>query len=82
MPTLTRLLVHAYSYTPALTRLLLHGYSYPPTLARLARLLLHASYTPTLARLLHAYSYTPAAPVMGKVKKKEMSRHFKSLLQV
>jgi hypothetical protein len=30
-PTLTRLLLHAYSYTPTLTRLLLHAYSYTPT---------------------------------------------------
>jgi hypothetical protein len=53
----TRLLLHAYSYTPTLTRLLLHAYSYTPTLTRL---LLHAySYTPTLTLtrlLLHAYS--------------------------
>ena len=43
-PTLTRLLLHAYSYKPTLTRLLLHAYSYTP---HLTRLLLHASsYTP------------------------------------
>jgi hypothetical protein len=49
-PTLTRLLLHAYSYTPTLTRLLLHAYSYRPTLTRL---LLHAySYTPTLVCML------------------------------
>jgi hypothetical protein len=63
-PTLTHLLVHAYSYTLTLTRLLVHAYSYTPTLTRLlfrTRLLLHAySYTPTLTRLLsHAYSHTP-----------------------
>jgi hypothetical protein len=34
-PTLTRLLLHAYSYTPALTRLLVHAYSYTPTLTPL-----------------------------------------------
>jgi hypothetical protein len=73
-PHVTRLLLHAYTYTPTLTRLHLHAYSYTPTLARLllhaytytpalTRLLLHAYfYTPTLARLLlHAYSYTPTA---------------------
>jgi hypothetical protein len=37
----TRLLLHAYSYTPTLTLLLSHAYSYTPTLTRL---------------LLHAYS--------------------------
>ena len=52
----TRLLLHAYSYTPTLARLLLHAYSYTPSLTRL---LLHAySYTPNLARLLlQVYSY-------------------------
>jgi hypothetical protein len=59
-PTLARLLLHAYSYTPTLTRLLLQAYSYTPTLEGL---LLHDySYTPTLTRLrqlLHAYPYTP-----------------------
>jgi len=59
-PSLTHLLLHAYSYTPTLTHLLKQEQggrqmSYTPTLTRL---LLHAySYTPTLTRLLlHAYS--------------------------
>jgi len=49
-PTLTNLLLHAYSNTPTFSRLLLHTYS-------LTRLLLNAySYTPTLTRLLlHTY---------------------------
>jgi hypothetical protein len=34
-PTLTRLLLHAYSYTPTRTRLRLHVYAYTPTLTRL-----------------------------------------------
>ena len=50
---LTRLLLHALSYTPTLTRPLLHAYSYTLTLTRL---LLHAlSYTPTLTRAVGAH---------------------------
>ncbi len=74
----TRLLLHAYSYTPTLTRLLkrtsrlcsamyafLHAYSYTHTLTRI---LLHAySYTPTLTRiLLHAYAYTHVHNCSGR----------------
>jgi hypothetical protein len=43
--THTRLLLHAYCYTPTVTRLRLHASSYTPTVTRL---------------LLHAYSCTPA----------------------
>jgi hypothetical protein len=68
--TLTRLRLHAYSYTPTianshdlhtLTRLRLHAYSDTPTLANSPRLLsrtrLPPEFTPCI--LLHAYAYTP-----------------------
>ncbi len=58
-PTLTHLLLHAYSYTPTLFRCI--GRQHLPSYPDQPHLLLHAySNTPTLTRLLlHAYSYTP-----------------------
>jgi hypothetical protein len=73
--TLTRLLLHAYSYTPTLTRLLLHAYTYTPEccLAMLHRQQTpaHATHSPRETRsrictsLLLAYSYTPALTRLG-----------------
>jgi hypothetical protein len=53
--------VYTYIHTYIYTRLLLHAYYYTPTLTRLLLHALHASsYTSTLTRLLlHASSYTP-----------------------
>jgi len=74
-PHVTRLLLHAYTYTPTLTRLHINAYSYTPTLARL---LLHAyTYTPALTRLLlHAYFYTPTLTRLLQVLLTMPSRKF------
>ncbi len=62
LPVLTRLFLHACSYTPALTRLLLRNVAPPVSVASGTA----CSYTLALTRLLlHACSHTPALTKCG-----------------